>query len=188
MTGSDADANGRERSPRRDRERKSKWDTEGNLNSSVFTSTPAQSSTSSGSMTNQSFRDMLSDPGLYAPSDPAAALYQAQKKSKAGIDVDPSINPLTNQPYSKRYWDIMEKRKTLPCAAAKKDFLKLVKKNPAVVLVGETGSGKTTQMPQFILDAGYSLKKFCFSILGYQAMIADLLLSLKSYVCGSSIA
>ena len=31
-----------------------------------------------------------------------------------------------------------------------------MKKNQCTILVGETGSGKTTQMPQFILDAGYA--------------------------------
>ena len=61
-----------------------------------------------------------------------------------------------HQQIHKQITDILEKRKTLPCAAAKKDFLKLVKRNQVTVLVGETGSGKTTQMPQFILDAGYA--------------------------------
>ena len=48
----------------------------------------------------------------------------------------------------------MAKRKKLPCYAARKDFLKLVKKHQTTVLVGETGSGKTTQCPQFLLEAG----------------------------------
>lgn len=65
------------------------------------------------------------------------------------------VNPFTHIPYSENYYDILDKRKKLPCYAARKDFLKLVKKNQVVILVGETGSGKTTQMPQFILDAGY---------------------------------
>lgn len=35
----------------------------------------------------------------------------------------------------------------------RKEFLKLIKRNQTVVLVGETGSGKTTQLPQFLLEA-----------------------------------
>ena len=31
-----------------------------------------------------------------------------------------------------------------------------VKDNAALVIVGETGSGKTTQLPQYLLHAGYS--------------------------------
>jgi pre-mRNA-splicing factor ATP-dependent RNA helicase DHX15/PRP43 len=65
-------------------------------------------------------------------------------------------NPITGQPFSARYFDILAKRKQLPCYAARKDFLKLVKKNQTTVLVGETGSGKTTQCPQFLLEAGYA--------------------------------
>lgn len=65
------------------------------------------------------------------------------------------LNPFTGHPYSQRYWTILEKRQKLPAWDAKKEFLKLIKKNQVVVLVGETGSGKTTQLPQFLLEAGY---------------------------------
>ncbi|CAD7944289.1 unnamed protein product [Amoebophrya sp. A25] len=86
----------------------------------------------------------------------SAASSSTAPSSRSARPNDPNINPLTNTPYSKKYFEILEKRQTLPCAAARKDFLKLVKKNQVTVLVGETGSGKTTQMPQFILDAGYA--------------------------------
>lgn len=33
--------------------------------------------------------------------------------------------------------------------------MEAIKENPVVVLCGETGSGKTTQMPQFLYEAGY---------------------------------
>lgn len=71
---------------------------------------------------------------------------------------DGGINPLSNIAYSRRYYEIMEKRRLLPAWEARKDFLKLVKRNQAVVLVGETGSGKTTQLPQFLLQAGYHMQ------------------------------
>ena len=44
---------------------------------------------------------------------------------------------------------------TLPIHAFKDDLLALVEDNTAVVVVGATGSGKTTQLPQFLLEAGY---------------------------------
>jgi pre-mRNA-splicing factor ATP-dependent RNA helicase DHX15/PRP43 len=78
-----------------------------------------------------------------------------RQKVEAGA---PTSNPLTGRPYSKRYFDILSKRKNLPAWEARKDFLKLIKKNQAVVLVGETGSGKTTQLPQFLLEAGYHIQ------------------------------
>lgn len=74
-------------------------------------------------------------------------------------DVDPlapDVNPLTGVLYSKKYFDILKKRRELPCWEAKAKFLHMVRDNQVTLLVGETGSGKTTQMPQFILEAGYA--------------------------------
>ncbi|CAE8611603.1 unnamed protein product [Polarella glacialis] len=87
------------------------------------------------------------------PSD-SAADGQPEKKAK----VEATVNPLTHQTYSQRYYEILEKRKNLPAWEARKEFLKLVKRNQSVVLVGETGSGKTTQLPQFLLEAGYHMQ------------------------------
>ncbi|KAL3604403.1 hypothetical protein D5086_005262 [Populus alba] len=63
------------------------------------------------------------------------------------------INRWNGKPYSQRYYDILEKRKNLPVWHQKEDFLQVLKKNQAIILVGETGSGKTTQIPQFVLEA-----------------------------------
>ena len=46
----------------------------------------------------------------------------------------------------------------LPVWQAKDDFVKLLADHQTIVLVGETGSGKTTQIAQFIADAGYASK------------------------------
>ena len=43
------------------------------------------------------------------------------------------------------------KRRGLPVWHQKKEFLQVFKSNQTVILVGETGSGKTTQIPQFVL-------------------------------------
>ena len=39
-------------------------------------------------------------------------------------------------------------------------FLHIPQENPAIVLCGETGCGKTTQVPQFLYEAGYGHKEF----------------------------
>lgn len=46
------------------------------------------------------------------------------------------------------------KREDLPVWLAREHFLKHVKESSTLILVGETGSGKTTLAPQLILDAG----------------------------------
>ncbi|KAL8252915.1 hypothetical protein R6Q59_036608 [Mikania micrantha] len=64
------------------------------------------------------------------------------------------INRWNGRLYSQRYYDILEKRKTLPVWHHKEEFLKSLKENQTLILVGETGCGKTTQqIPQFVLEA-----------------------------------
>ena len=45
----------------------------------------------------------------------------------------------------------------LPINAAEQEIMELIGANAVVVLCGETGSGKTTQVPQFLFEAGYGL-------------------------------
>ena len=56
------------------------------------------------------------------------------------------INKYTGRPFSQKFWQILAKRKTLPVWEYYEKFMDLAKKNKCVVLVGETGSGKTTQV------------------------------------------
>ncbi|XP_028778182.1 LOW QUALITY PROTEIN: pre-mRNA-splicing factor ATP-dependent RNA helicase DEAH10-like, partial [Neltuma alba] len=46
-------------------------------------------------------------------------------------------------------------RKSLPIASVEKRLVEEVRKNDILIIVGETGSGKTTQIPQFLFDAGF---------------------------------
>jgi len=71
----------------------------------------------------------------------------------------PGMNPYTGNPYTQRYYEILEKRKQLPVWEFKDQFLEMVRRNQIVVLVGETGSGKTTQIPQFMVDYGFIKNK-----------------------------
>jgi pre-mRNA-splicing factor ATP-dependent RNA helicase DHX15/PRP43 len=78
--------------------------------------------------------------------------YQEQEPKKSKIEEKVEINPFNGQPYSKRYYTILQTRKTLPVWEAKASLIKLVKENQITVIEGETGSGKTTQIPQFLAE------------------------------------
>lgn len=52
----------------------------------------------------------------------------------------------------KLYAQIQEYRTKLPAAKQKQEVLTAIRNNQVVLISGETGCGKTTQIPQFILD------------------------------------
>lgn len=51
--------------------------------------------------------------------------------------------------------DIQEARIKLPVVAEEQRIMEAIHDNDIVVLCGSTGSGKTTQVPQFLFEAGY---------------------------------
>lgn len=54
-----------------------------------------------------------------------------------------------------RSYDVQAARLQLPILAEEQPIVEAVRLNPVVVLCGETGSGKTTQVPQFLYEAGF---------------------------------
>ncbi|XP_050915578.1 pre-mRNA-splicing factor ATP-dependent RNA helicase DEAH1 isoform X3 [Lathyrus oleraceus] len=51
---------------------------------------------------------------------------------------------------------LQEERKKLPIYSFRDELLQAVHDHPVLVIVGETGSGKTTQIPQYLHEAGYT--------------------------------
>merc|ERR1719399_2566401 len=49
-----------------------------------------------------------------------------------------------------------EQRSSLPVFQVKDDIIDLLREHQVVVCVGETGSGKTTQLTQYLHEAGYT--------------------------------
>merc|ERR1712224_1031931 len=49
---------------------------------------------------------------------------------------------------------IKEQRESLPIFAQRDDFINAVKLHQVIVAIGETGSGKTTQMAQYLAESG----------------------------------
>jgi len=62
-----------------------------------------------------------------------------------------------NQSFGKRTnLSMKEQRESLPIFAFRDQLIKAVRENQVLVVVGETGSGKTTQLTQYLAEAGFT--------------------------------
>ncbi|XP_029959813.1 putative ATP-dependent RNA helicase DHX37 isoform X3 [Salarias fasciatus] len=80
---------------------------------------------------------------------------QNQKKDKGNAKNKIMSQPTIFIPVD-RSPEIQEARLKLPILAEEQVVMEAVRENPCVVICGETGSGKTTQVPQFLYEAGYA--------------------------------
>lgn len=55
----------------------------------------------------------------------------------------------------KRKPEIQLARMQLPVCSSEQEIMEAITENDVIILCGETGSGKTTQVPQFLYEAGY---------------------------------
>lgn len=87
--------------------------------------------------------------------------YDRDDRSKEKIDnchnmqsvpVSQQLNALTGLPYSNRYYELFRKRIALPVWEYREKFFEYLNNHQILVLVGETGSGKTTQIPQWCVE------------------------------------
>jgi ATP-dependent RNA helicase DHX37/DHR1 len=71
----------------------------------------------------------------------------------------PSTNSLPSssktRPTIARRPSVTEARMGLPILAEEQNIVEAVRMNPVVIIAGETGSGKTTQVPQMLYEAGF---------------------------------
>ncbi|KAJ4849110.1 hypothetical protein Tsubulata_027768 [Turnera subulata] len=77
---------------------------------------------------------------------------------KAGnLKAGPSQRPLTTPTvvHVSRPDEVEEKRKDLPIVMMEQEIMEAINENPVVIICGETGCGKTTQVPQFLYEAGF---------------------------------
>ncbi|XP_014479502.1 PREDICTED: probable ATP-dependent RNA helicase kurz [Dinoponera quadriceps] len=81
---------------------------------------------------------------------------QTKKKAQqqSAIAHTPAVFVLLN-----RKPEIQAARLKLPVVAEEQVIVENINENPIVIITGETGSGKTTQVPQFLYEAGYARDK-----------------------------
>ncbi|OWZ06755.1 ATP-dependent RNA helicase [Phytophthora megakarya] len=74
-------------------------------------------------------------------------MRELSKKSKSSYKT--TLVTLSRKP------DIQMARMQLPVCSSEQEIMEAITENDVIILCGETGSGKTTQVPQFLYEAGY---------------------------------
>ncbi|PHH76886.1 hypothetical protein CDD80_1146 [Ophiocordyceps camponoti-rufipedis] len=71
--------------------------------------------------------------------------------SQAAKAEDGANNPYTGRQHTQQYFRILETRRNLPVHKQRQEFLDKYHSTQILVFIGETGSGKTTQIPQYVV-------------------------------------
>ncbi|CAM9385113.1 unnamed protein product [Ectocarpus sp. 12 AP-2014] len=77
----------------------------------------------------------------------------------ADVDAPPGGDAAPGAPGGRKltaHEEILALRKRLPVFKYREEFLEAVRDHQILVVVGETGSGKTTQLPQYLHEVGYT--------------------------------
>lgn len=105
-------------------------------------------------------------PTTSAPAATVEAQPQPQSKvpakraaAAAPAPVAPAYQHQTVYVPVHRTDEVQAARLRLPILAEEQQVMELINEHPIVIVAGETGSGKTTQLPQFLYEAGYAQHK-----------------------------
>ncbi|XP_011057226.1 PREDICTED: probable ATP-dependent RNA helicase kurz [Acromyrmex echinatior] len=86
-----------------------------------------------------------------------------KRESKQSVEIRQQNVPKIHTPAVfipvNRKSEIQAARLKLPVVAEEQVIVETINENPIVIITGETGSGKTTQVPQFLYEAGYAQNK-----------------------------
>ena len=87
-----------------------------------------------------------------SPDSPLAGMKRQQTTAKQAAKAEDSeSNPFTGRTHSQKYFQILQGRRDLPVHKQRQEFLDKYHSTQILVFVGETGSGKTTQIPQYVV-------------------------------------
>jgi flagellar biosynthesis GTPase FlhF len=80
--------------------------------------------------------------------------YRGQNEGEAQHHAAMLSPPIPERKLSPKE-EMMKVRNSLPIFPYRNDLLQAMRDHQVIVVVGETGSGKTTQIPQYLLEDGY---------------------------------
>ncbi|KAF8427303.1 P-loop containing nucleoside triphosphate hydrolase protein [Tirmania nivea] len=93
-------------------------------------------------------------PGVSLPRRPSSTSPPPEPIPAPSATPKPASYVTVNRPE-----DIQLSRLNLPIVALEQPIMETISSNSTVVICGATGSGKTTQVPQFLYEAGYGNSK-----------------------------
>ncbi|VFQ68648.1 unnamed protein product [Cuscuta campestris] len=111
--------------------------------------------------------DLLRAEDLQSPMPTPSYSDDETKRLKPGIDIKQNADLTACPPqrsllaptvvHVTRPKEVEEKRKDLPIVMMEQEIMEAINENTCVIICGETGCGKTTQVPQFLYEAGFGL-------------------------------
>ncbi|XP_010256331.1 PREDICTED: DExH-box ATP-dependent RNA helicase DExH7, chloroplastic isoform X1 [Nelumbo nucifera] len=118
---------------------------------SLLNSGNSESNTSVDFM-NDALDENLVIPDIQESLYSAASAKPERKNNRKEVESAYLRQELENKGKVQKYREMLGFRAALPIAELKGNILQLLEENDVLVVCGETGCGKTTQVPQFILD------------------------------------
>eukprot|EP00501_MAST-03F_sp_TOSAG23-6_P000243 GSMAST32.ASY1.ANO1.249.1 assembled CDS len=88
--------------------------------------------------------------------------------TKIGIDSISLKEKFSQRTKSKIYQNMLKQRQLLPMTKLKNNIIDTLQKHDVIVVCGETGSGKSTQVPQYILESEF----FFFEIFFHNTLLS----------------
>ncbi|XP_047311769.1 ATP-dependent RNA helicase DEAH13 isoform X2 [Impatiens glandulifera] len=89
------------------------------------------------------------------PMDVELDIVQKKDTRDITISSEPRVPRIPVVVFVARPKEVEEKRKDLPVVMMEQEIMEAINEHSVVIVCGETGSGKTTQVPQFLYEAGY---------------------------------
>ncbi|KAI9579641.1 hypothetical protein GQX74_000429 [Glossina fuscipes] len=109
---------------------------------------------------------------IHESSDESQSEYNTYNSPQSKVD--------KNDVYDRYHFDL-ERNKSLPIHDYKDEIVANIKQNPVTILEGDIGCGKTTQVPQYIIDDAYSRREYCKIVCTQPRKIAAI--SLANRIC-----